>query len=126
LSRPFRLNCVISFIFYLYLMLYACVQRFDVTRNLKILAKFLASTRCLERGIGSPTGALGFYCATCGADVLYLPAVWTGRASGGSPSSAVVLRGAVPAALGTELRHCLDSRIWSPNLLRACLIVHVT
>jgi hypothetical protein len=47
LSRPFRLNCVISFIFYLYLMLHACVQRFDVMRNLKILAKFLASKRCL-------------------------------------------------------------------------------
>jgi hypothetical protein len=30
LSRPFRLNCVIIFIFYLYLMLHACVQRFDV------------------------------------------------------------------------------------------------
>jgi hypothetical protein len=27
-------------------MLYACVQRFDVTGNLKILAKFLASKRC--------------------------------------------------------------------------------
>jgi hypothetical protein len=33
LSRPFRLNCVISFIFYLYLMLHAYVQRFDVTVN---------------------------------------------------------------------------------------------
>ena len=32
-SREFRLNCVISFIFYLYLMLHACVQRFDVTGN---------------------------------------------------------------------------------------------
>jgi hypothetical protein len=48
LSRPFRLNYVISFIFYLYLILYACVQRFDVTRNLKILTKFLASKRCLS------------------------------------------------------------------------------
>jgi hypothetical protein len=47
LSRPFRLNCVISFIFYLYLMLHTCVQRFDMTGNLKILAKFLASKRCL-------------------------------------------------------------------------------
>jgi hypothetical protein len=28
-------------------MLYACVQRFDVTGNLKILAKFLAPKRCL-------------------------------------------------------------------------------
>jgi hypothetical protein len=28
-------------------MLHACVQRFDVTENLKILAKFLASKRCL-------------------------------------------------------------------------------
>jgi hypothetical protein len=27
-------------------MLHACVQRFDVTENLKILAKFLASKRC--------------------------------------------------------------------------------
>jgi hypothetical protein len=27
-------------------MLHACVQRFDVTGNLKILAKFLASKRC--------------------------------------------------------------------------------
>ena len=61
------------------------------------------------------------YCASCGADVLYLPAVTSlvavshhsrqrcgpatglasGRASGGSPS-AVVLRGAVPAGLGME------------------------
>jgi hypothetical protein len=29
-------------------MLHACVQRFDVTGNLKILAKFLASKRCLR------------------------------------------------------------------------------
>jgi hypothetical protein len=28
-------------------MLHACVQRFDVMGNLKILAKFLASKRCL-------------------------------------------------------------------------------
>jgi hypothetical protein len=28
-------------------MLHVCVQRFDVTENLKILAKFLASKRCL-------------------------------------------------------------------------------
>jgi hypothetical protein len=48
LSRPFRLNCVISFIFYLYLILHACVQRFDVTENLKILAKFLGAA-ALER-----------------------------------------------------------------------------
>jgi hypothetical protein len=27
-------------------MFHACVQRFDVTENLKILAKFLASKRC--------------------------------------------------------------------------------
>jgi hypothetical protein len=27
-------------------MLHACVQRFDVTRNLKILVKFLTSKRC--------------------------------------------------------------------------------
>jgi hypothetical protein len=30
-------------------MLHACVQRFDLTENLKILAKFLASKRCLDR-----------------------------------------------------------------------------
>jgi hypothetical protein len=30
-------------------MLHTCVQRFDVTRNLKFLAKFLASKRCLAR-----------------------------------------------------------------------------
>jgi hypothetical protein len=29
-------------------MFYACVQRFDVTGNLKILEKFLASKRCLS------------------------------------------------------------------------------
>jgi hypothetical protein len=34
-------------------MLHACVQRFDVTENLKILAKFLASKRCL----GAPSGS---------------------------------------------------------------------
>jgi hypothetical protein len=47
LSREFRLNCVISFIFYLYLMLHAYVQRFGVMENLenfcKIFAKFFAS-----------------------------------------------------------------------------------
>jgi glucuronate isomerase len=30
-------------------MLHACVQRFDVTENLKILVKFLASKRCLNK-----------------------------------------------------------------------------
>jgi hypothetical protein len=39
-SRPFHLNGVISFIFYLYLMFHACVQRFDVTGNLKNFVKF--------------------------------------------------------------------------------------
>jgi hypothetical protein len=34
-------------------MLYACVQRFDVTGNLKFLAKFLASKRCLNPGEGN-------------------------------------------------------------------------
>jgi hypothetical protein len=29
-------------------MFHACVQRFDMTGNLKILAKFLASKRCLK------------------------------------------------------------------------------
>ena len=42
-SRGFRLNCVISFIFYLYLMLHACVQKFDVTEIMKKIAKFFAN-----------------------------------------------------------------------------------
>jgi hypothetical protein len=32
-------------------MLHACVQRFDVTENLKILAKFLAPKRCQGRNL---------------------------------------------------------------------------
>ena len=34
-SRQLRVNCAISYSFYLHLMLYACTARFDVTRNLK-------------------------------------------------------------------------------------------
>ena len=34
-SRQLQTNCVISYSFYLYLMLHACAARFDVTRNLK-------------------------------------------------------------------------------------------
>ena len=37
-SRNLQINCVISFYFYLYLVLHACVARFDVTGNLE---KFL-------------------------------------------------------------------------------------
>jgi hypothetical protein len=33
-------NCVISFYFWLYLMLYACAARFDVTRNLEMFLVF--------------------------------------------------------------------------------------
>jgi hypothetical protein len=35
-------------------MLHTCVQRFDVTKNLKILAKFLASKRCLALHCTTP------------------------------------------------------------------------
>ena len=34
-SRQLQANCVISYSFYLYLMLYACAARFDVTKNLE-------------------------------------------------------------------------------------------
>ena len=34
-SRQLRVNCVISYSFYLHLMLYACAVRFDVTGNLE-------------------------------------------------------------------------------------------
>ena len=34
LSRDLQINCVISFYFYLYLMLHACAARFDVMGNL--------------------------------------------------------------------------------------------
>ena len=34
-SRDLQANCAISFCFHLYLMLYACAVRFDVTGNLK-------------------------------------------------------------------------------------------
>jgi hypothetical protein len=37
-------------------MLHACVQRFDVTGNLKILATFLASKRC-----PTPLSVLGVF-----------------------------------------------------------------
>jgi len=37
-SYDLQTNCVISFCFHLYLMLYACTVKFDVTRNLE---KFL-------------------------------------------------------------------------------------
>ena len=36
LSRQLRVNCAISYSFYLYLMLYTCVVRFDVTENFEI------------------------------------------------------------------------------------------
>ena len=35
LSRQLRANCVISYSFYLYLMLHVYTVRFDVTKNLK-------------------------------------------------------------------------------------------
>ena len=35
LSRNLQLNCIISFYFHLYLMLYVYAERFDVTENLK-------------------------------------------------------------------------------------------
>jgi len=34
-SRQLRINCVISYFFYLYLMLYTYAARFDVIRNLE-------------------------------------------------------------------------------------------
>ena len=34
-SRQLRVNCAISYSFYLYLMLHACAARFDVTGNLE-------------------------------------------------------------------------------------------
>ena len=34
-SRQLRVNCTISYSFSLYLMLYACVVRFDVRENLE-------------------------------------------------------------------------------------------
>ena len=49
MSREFRLNCVISFIFYLYLMLHTCVQRFDVMGNLKKICKILELNSTLQR-----------------------------------------------------------------------------
>jgi hypothetical protein len=35
LSRKLQLNCIISFYFRLYLILHACVARFDVMENLE-------------------------------------------------------------------------------------------
>ena len=35
-SRQLRANCVISYSFYLHLMLHTCAARFDVMGNLKI------------------------------------------------------------------------------------------
>jgi hypothetical protein len=43
-------------------MLHVCVQRFDVTENLKILAKFLASKRCLSIFFVIPIGNYGIIC----------------------------------------------------------------
>ena len=34
LSRDLQINCIISYSFYLYLILHACAARFDVTENL--------------------------------------------------------------------------------------------
>ena len=34
-SRQLRINCTISYSFYLHLMLHACAARFDVTGNLE-------------------------------------------------------------------------------------------
>jgi hypothetical protein len=47
-------------------MFHACVKRFDVTGNLKILAKFLASKRCLgpswcQLWAGSAGGKAGWF-----------------------------------------------------------------
>jgi hypothetical protein len=50
-SREFHLNCVINFIFYLYLMLHACVQKFDVTENLEKLCKILETKQALSLGV---------------------------------------------------------------------------
>ena len=47
-SREFRLNYVINFIFYLYLMLHVCVQRFDVTRNFENFCKILETKQALK------------------------------------------------------------------------------
>ena len=47
-SRDLQANCAISFCFYLYLMLYACAARFDVTENFE---KFLVfEVKALFRG----------------------------------------------------------------------------
>ena len=40
-SRKLQANCIISYCFYLNLMLYVCTARFDVTENLKNLSIFL-------------------------------------------------------------------------------------
>jgi hypothetical protein len=47
-SRSFRLNCVISFIFYLYLMLYACVKDSMWRGMLKNFANFFATKQGLS------------------------------------------------------------------------------
>jgi hypothetical protein len=41
LSRKLQKNCIISYLFYLYLILYAYVVKFDVIENLKKLQNFL-------------------------------------------------------------------------------------
>jgi len=40
LSRDLQINCAISFYFCLYLMFHACVQRFDVMKNLENILVF--------------------------------------------------------------------------------------
>ena len=40
LSRDLQIKCVINFYFYLYLMLYACDARFDMTENLEFFFVF--------------------------------------------------------------------------------------
>ena len=56
MSREFRLNYVISFIFYLYLILHACVQIFNVTGNLEKFCKVLETKQALGVHANLATG----------------------------------------------------------------------
>jgi hypothetical protein len=57
LSHKLQTNCIISFYFYLYLMLHTCAARFDVTENFKKNYKIFWKLNKLWSGSGRAVGS---------------------------------------------------------------------